>query len=280
VNDDRPGSAKDLRDRDAHFDFGANWASYARLIGQPQIDEAVRGLEKMLPAGAIAGRSFLDIGSGSGLHSLAALRLGAAVVRAIDIDEDSVASTRAVLTEHARGARWSAEIVSVFDLDPALLGTFNVVYSWGVLHHTGDMDDAVRKAAAMVGPDGLLALALYRRTRLDRLWVAEKRWYAKASSASQARARWVYINAMRIALRLRGRSLKAYRAGYRSFRGMDLEHDVHDWLGGYPYESVMPDDVERLLEPLGFVAESIPEVSLRLGASGSGCDEYVYRRRF
>ena len=119
-----------------HFDFGKNWSSYSELIGQPQIDEAKKGLLKLLTADELRGKSFLDIGCGSGLHALAAAQLGVSRIQAFDIDPDSVATTKVVLTRHAVAVPWQAEQVSVFDLDPQRHGRFDVVYSWGVLHHT------------------------------------------------------------------------------------------------------------------------------------------------
>jgi SAM-dependent methyltransferase len=268
----------DLKRVETHFEFGKNWSSYAELIGQPQIDEAKKGLLKLLTADELRGHSFLDIGCGSGLHALAAAQLGVARIQAFDIDPDSVATTKAVLTRHAVSVPWQAEQVSVFDLDPDRHGRFDVVYSWGVLHHTGDMNAAIEKAASLVAPDGHLALALYRRTRADAFWVREKRWYASASPGQQSAARGVYRGFMRLMYRLRGNDFNAYVANYKSSRGMDFDHDVHDWLGGYPYESILASELGPRLEALGFTPVRVFAGELTRGLLGSGCDEYVYRR--
>ena len=81
-------------------------------------------------------------------------------------------------------------------------------------------------------------------------------------------------------LTLTGRSLKRYVANYPlNNRGMDFGHDLHDWLGGYPYESISSKDVHRLMESLGFVlVKQFAERKRPIGLLGSGCDEYVYRR--
>ncbi|MFX8620485.1 50S ribosomal protein L11 methyltransferase, partial [Acinetobacter baumannii] len=52
-----------------------------------------------MPADDFKGRSFLDIGCGSGLHALAAMRLGVARVVGVDIDPNSAATARHVLSE-------------------------------------------------------------------------------------------------------------------------------------------------------------------------------------
>jgi 2-polyprenyl-6-hydroxyphenyl methylase/3-demethylubiquinone-9 3-methyltransferase len=234
------------------FAFGKNWASYSRLIDARAIEEAEKGLLRLIPREAIAGRSFLDIGCGSGLHALAAARLGAGAIVAIDIDPDSVATTNAVLSSNDTGVTWSAREQSVFDLEART--TFDIVYSWGVLHHTGDMWKAIDRAASVVAPNGLFIFALYRTTRSDAFWKREKRWYARASTPAQAVARWCFIAAYRLAYLGQFRD---YVANYKSMRGMDFHHNVHDWLGGYPYETTLAPEVEARMRSLGFRAERV-----------------------
>lgn len=240
-------SEHDLTRQEAHFAFGKNWAAYAEKITEAHIGEAERNLSRLLGGERLDGKRFLDIGSGSGLHSLAALRLGAREVVAVDTDPDSVATSQAVLARHAPHGRFRVEQASVFELDPHRLGDFDTVYSWGVLHHTGDLERAVRCAVALVREGGDLLLALYRRIWMDWFWKREKRWYAKASPQAQHRARAVYIALFRLGLRFTGRRFDDYVADYRRNRGMDFYHDVHDWMGGWPYESIAPDEVERMM---------------------------------
>lgn len=141
----------DLKDRKSHFEFGENWRDYAETIDARRVEGAIEGLRRLFPSG-LFGKTFLDVGCGSGLHSLAALRLGSAFVLATDIDENSVSTTRGVLLGHFPEARWTPRQISVFDMTPEEIGTFDVVYSWGVLHHTGDMWLAIEKAARLVRP--------------------------------------------------------------------------------------------------------------------------------
>lgn len=273
----------DLTVAESHFAFGRNWADYAKTISRAEIDEAVRSLSRLLGNQRMEGARFLDIGSGSGLHSLAALRLGAREIVAVDIDGDSVETTRAVLARFAPGADWRAARVSVFELSPADWGEFDVVYSWGVLHHTGDMKRAMRCAASLVRTGGRFVFALYRRIWMDGFWRREKQWYAHASPSAQAMARAVYITAFRLGLRMTGRRFADYAAAYRGNRGMDFHHDVHDWMGGWPYESISPGEVDAAMRDLGFTAEQVFArfgrfFGRHMGVFGSGCDEYVYRR--
>ena len=272
-------TTNDLKSASSHFAFGDNWASYAALIDDAALAESKKGLLKLIPREALQDRSFLDIGCGSGLHALAAAQLGVRRILAVDIDPVSVETTKTVLAQHQLNIAWQTDTISVFDLDPDDLGTFDVVYSWGVLHHTGDMWGAVSKGAALVAPGGLFAFALYRSTTLDAFWKLEKRWYAHASLRSQKLAQKIYVTAYAAACRLTGRgSLRALVDNYRSARGMDFYHDVHDWLGGYPYEAALAPEIDARMVALGFKAERVFARAKPFGLFGSGCDEYVYRR--
>lgn len=274
-----------LLDADSHFAFGENWASYAKGIGGTQIAEAESGLRRLLGNESLSGKRFLDIGCGSGLHSLAALRLGAREVLAVDLDEKSVATTREILKQHAPAARYSVERVSVFGLDPGIQGQFDVVYSWGVLHHTGDLDRALHVASAMVAPGGIFVFALYRKTLMCGLWKIEKRWYAHANPTTQKFARTFYLGLYRAGMWIRGQRFSEYVSSYKT-RGMDFYHDVHDWLGGYPYESISPRKVALKMLKLNMKPVRsfvhLGRVGGWLGRNpgllGSGCDEYVYMR--
>lgn len=268
----------DLLRKESHFAFGKNWASFSELVTESQIADAEAWLKRLL-GDSIRGKRFLDIGCGSGLHSLAALRLGATEVVGVDLDPDSVATMRKLLTKFAPERKWKALEVSVFDFETSGLGQFDVVYSWGVLHHTGDMYRALRCAASAVTPGGTFAFALYRKTRLCGFWKWEKKHYAHASSAAQKRARSVFIGLFRANCLLAGRDFQQYLAEYSRQRGMDFYHDVHDWMGGWPYESISPEQTDTFMTGEGFVCERRSVVGREtLGLFGSGCDEYVYRR--
>ena len=260
-----------------HFRFGENWQSFQARVDQARIAEAVRGLEKLVPD--LSKQRFLDIGCGSGLSMLAALRLGASSVVGTDIDPDSVAASRNLLSRSAPGKDWQVLERSILDMGGVTLGTFDVVYSWGVLHHTADMWTALAKAGLLVKPNGLLVVALYHKTPLCTFWRKEKRFYAHADPWQQKTIRFIYKGAFLLRLFTIGQNPRRYVADYHIGRGMDWNHDVHDWLGGYPYESTLPREVVPKLSEAGFVVEKIVENrSARMGIFGSGCDEYVARR--
>lgn len=264
-----------LLNADTHFEFGKNWDDYSRLIDDEAIAEAERGVLNLIPAEAIRGATWLDIGSGSGLHSLAASRLGAKEVTTIDIDKDSVATTKKVLAAHGVSAKVLER--SVFEIDD--LGQFDIVYSWGVLHHTGAMWRAVKSAAERVRPGGLFVIALYQKTPMCGAWTVEKRLYTAAPEPVRQAMRGVYKTLFKLALRVTGRSPKAYEGNYKSSRGMNWDHDIHDWLGGYPYESSTPAETRDFVVGLGFEPVSIGDLNPGRGLFGTGCAEYVFRRK-
>jgi 2-polyprenyl-3-methyl-5-hydroxy-6-metoxy-1,4-benzoquinol methylase len=264
-----------LTERETHFEFGENWKEYSRTIDQRRIDSAIEGVKKLFPD-RLAGKTFLDIGCGSGLHSLAALSLGAASVTAIDIDENSVDTTRQILAQYAPDSRWTAEVLSIFDATAAVLGQFDVVYSWGVLHHTGDMWRAIERAAELVKPGGEFAIAVYTATASDAAWKAEKRLYAHAPAAVQWGIRRTYMAALLAAKALLGVNPMSYIRNYPNRRGMNFSHDAHDWLGGYPYETASAEEMHKRICALGFTELRSFRLSQKLGLFGAGCNEFVF----
>jgi 2-polyprenyl-3-methyl-5-hydroxy-6-metoxy-1,4-benzoquinol methylase len=167
--------AMDATPAPERFAFGENWRSFANTVDEDRMRQARLGLRKLFPDGKIACARFLDIGCGSGLSLLAALQLGAELVHGIDVDPDSVTATRSLLTKFGPPERWSVECADALSFSAA---PFDIVYSWGVLHHTGAMREAIRSAAQLVKPGGFFAFALYRRTRMCWFWRQEKRWYS------------------------------------------------------------------------------------------------------
>lgn len=266
-----------LKARENHFEFGKNWESFTELVDDGRVRQAEESLRRLVD---VEGKRFLDIGSGSGLFSVAAISLGATRVLAVDIDEYSTAATTKLVERYADSKKvaWDAQQISVFDLDPTAHGQFDVVYSWGVLHHTGSMWEAIDAASRMVAPGGKLVIALYERTPLCGLWTREKRFYSKAPRLLQRIMQAGYVSIYSLGLVLTGRNpIKILREN-RS-RGMDMMHDVHDWLGGYPYESADEASVTRFLAASGFRLQAHNPVRVHVwGILGTGCSEYVYGR--
>ncbi len=200
-------------------------------------------------------------------------------VRSFDFDPDSVECTQALRDRYSPGdPHWLVECGSILDSAYAeRLGQFDIVYSWGVLHHTGAMWTAVDRAADLVAPSGILAIALYRKTPLCWAWHIEKRAYVSVPPFAQSILRGAYKTAFFAGMAASGRNPFRYVRDYRSNRGMDWHHDVHDWLGGYPYESASAAAVKSHVTQLGFQVVRTFERAPGVGLFGTGCDEFVFQ---
>jgi len=263
------------------FEFGGNWANFLSLLDDDRISAAERGLQRMLQVERLDGLRFLDIGSGSGLSSLAARRLGARV-HSFDYDPQSVACTNELRRRYfPETTDWSVERGSALDADYLRqLGTFDIVYSWGVLHHTGEMWRALENAVIPVAPGGRLFLAIYNDTgSQSRRWEWIKRTYNRLPSVARkpfAVAVTIPAEAKALAsaiLRRRpGDYVKSW-TDYRRRRGMNKWHDIVDWVGGYPYEFATPDQIFDFYRARGFALTKI-----KCGGVGLGCNEFVFER--
>jgi len=141
------------------------------------------------------------------------------------------------------------------------------------------MHRAIGNAARLVAPDGLFVIALYSKTPMCGPWTKEKKFYTNASSPVQAAMRGLYKIAYIAGLIATGRNPADYVRNYKTHRGMDWSHDVHDWMGGYPYESVAPQEVEAILGKAGFtMVRSFTKTARIKGLFGTHCDEFVARK--
>ncbi len=225
------------------FEFGKNWDKYVKTsLSEEKVMQSSSQLKAFLRVGSLQGKTFLDIGSGSGMHSLAALRLGADRIFSFDYDEHSVATTARLRDYAGSPSNWTVEQGSVLDERfMQTLGKFDVVYSWGVLHHTGDMWPAIRNASIPLRPGGVFYIALYSPEIYivppSHYWLDVKQKYNAASKFGRKKMELSYAwrTAVRPALRA-GRNPFSVIREYGGDRGMSFWTDVRDWLGGYPMD--------------------------------------------
>jgi 2-polyprenyl-3-methyl-5-hydroxy-6-metoxy-1,4-benzoquinol methylase len=265
--------------RGDRFAFGNNWRRFVALVNETRITAATESLTTALGTANLAGRSVLDVGCGSGLFSLAAHRLGARV-HSFDFDLDSVAATTELRQRFAPDSHWTVESGSILDQRyVASLGQFDVVYSWGVLHHTGDLWSALRATLRLVAPGGRLYISIYNDQGFEsQMWRRIKRSYNQSGSLKRGllvglSSAYLYrhVPVTRLA-RLVLRRGKAVAPPPRA-RGMSAKHDLVDWVGGYPFEVAKPEEVFAFVRRCGFELHY-----LKTCAGSIGCNEFVFER--
>ncbi len=266
--------------RGERFEFGQNWTRFLATVNDARVLRAEASLKAMLGLDTLAGLTFLDIGCGSGLFSLAARRLGA--------DRTFVRLRSAVgsLQPQAEGAlpsrrRRLAHRVGIgprcrLSRKPSpfrhrlLLGC----PSPHRCHVAG-----ARACAASRAANGKLFIAIYNDMGSQSIrWRQLKRLYAKLPAAVQP----LYACAVSAPEEAKG-FLRAVPSGrpqdyvatwtkYERNRGMSRWRDIIDWVGGYPYEFAKPDAICSFFIDRGFALDK-----MCIGG-GLGCSEYVFSR--
>jgi 2-polyprenyl-6-hydroxyphenyl methylase/3-demethylubiquinone-9 3-methyltransferase len=264
---------------DSRFAFGENWSRFLSQITPARIRRAEESLWEFVGPVKLRGGTFLDVGSGSGLFSLAARNLEATSVYSFDYDSKSVECTNALREKFFPGDKgWRVEQGSAVDSEyMGQIGQFDIVYSWGVLHHTGNMWRAIELTAECVKPGGLLFLAIYNdQGGSSRRWRMVKRIYNRLPRL----LRPVLVGAVATifetyyaAVALTQLANPFRRFTRKDERGMAIWRDWVDWVGGYPFEVAKPEQVFEFCHSRGFTLEK-----LKTCAGGLGCNEYLFRR--
>jgi 2-polyprenyl-3-methyl-5-hydroxy-6-metoxy-1,4-benzoquinol methylase len=260
------------------FEFGKNWAEFLKLLNDDRIRVAEESVQDMLESKRLDGLSFIDVGCGSGIFSLAARRLGARV-RSFDFDPHSANCARELKRRYfPNDPNWTIEEGSVLDKAYlSTLGQHDIVYSWGVLHHTGQMWTALDNVTPLVAPNGRLFISIYNdQGKISRRWTSVKKAYNGLPRALRFLVLWPAAWHMwwRPIVKdfLFLRPFHQWRE-YNKKRGMSPWRDIVDWVGGYPFEVAKPEAIFDFYRARGFQLD-------RLSTCGGtlGCNQFVMRK--
>lgn len=277
------------------FWFGRNWKNYVKnVVDEKVLSEAMLSLVKYVPDGMnernfYFGKVFIDVGCGSGLFSLSALKLGCKEVISFDIQDESLEAVNLLKAKfnYLLPPNYSWSVFKGDILDENIVQIFkekgDIVYSWGVLHHTGDMYKAISNCCQLVKKGGYLIIAIYNHGATSPAWEKIKRFYNKHKSLQKFLG-FLYALYVCIGYMIRRRTFNLYRE-----RGMHVFYDAIDWIGGYPYEYACFDEIKNYVENLGFKLVKAPtilpceknkkiNIFEILRAKNIGCNEFVFQK--
>lgn len=254
------------------FEFGKNWRRFLSTITEEKIKRAEKSILEMLEVSDLKGKKFLDLGSGSGLFSLAARKSGAKV-HSFDFDPVSVACTQELRSRYfPDDSNWIIEKGSVLDDDfLKTLGKFDMVYSWGVLHHTGNMWEALENATSLVKLNGILFIAIYNdQGRKSRYWWKVKKYYCSGFIGKVIISSFFIPYLFFRALVRSFLSRENVFSRYKKNRGMSITHDWFDWLGGFPFEVAKVEEILHFCKDRGFALKNIKTTN------GLGTNQFIF----
>lgn len=268
------------------FSFGKNWLFFVdKYLDPKRINQGKKSLIEFSSGYDFKGKSFLDIGSGSGLFSLAVYRLGASRLFSFDFDPDSVLSTRKIWEKEGKPKNWQIARGSILNKKfLKKLGKFDFVYAWGVLHHTGKMWTAIENTLNLVDEGGYLYLAIYNkadswgiypdgRFGTSVFWGKVKKNYSRLPTWARRAIDYLVILILTLSYLLRFKNpLKEAHDHAQKYRGMSWLADIRDWLGGYPYEYASVSEIFNFVKERGFTLENL------CSNNGLMNNEYLFKK--
>ncbi len=145
------------------------------------------------------------------------------------------------------------------------LGQFDIVYSWGVLHHTGDMYKALNNASKHVKSGGKLIISIYNKHFTSKSWKQMKKLYNNSPKVIK-----MFLFLITYIVKGAGVWITQGKNPFRKSRGMNFYFDIYDWIGGYPYEYASIEEIRSFFEKLNFKV-----LEVRQTKGFTGCNEFI-----
>ncbi len=252
------------------FSFGKNWQAYSKnALTKKSLMDFKHDFDELFNGIDFKNKKFIDIGFGQGLAILIAAEKGADVV-GIDIDANNIKALNITLQEMGRVKVPKTDIVSILDDDYVnrYKSNYDIVHSWGVLHHTGNMTKGFDNACDLVATNGYFICSIYNRHWSSPIWKIIKYLYNISPLICQQ-----LINGFFYPIIFIAKWIVTGKNPKQKERGMNFFYDVIDWIGGYPYEYATENEIIELVSKKGFVCiKSCP------AAVPTGCNEFVFER--
>jgi 2-polyprenyl-6-hydroxyphenyl methylase/3-demethylubiquinone-9 3-methyltransferase len=258
------------------FDFGQNWDEFSKnALKQKNIEQAIEGFSRLISNSELENKTFIDIGFGQGLSLLLATKLGATTI-GVDINPKckKVLEYNRNLFPEIKDTEIKVIVGSI--LDNAVIeeiktvqSRYDIVHSWGVLHHTGDMWKAIEVCSSLVNTNGKLIIAIYNKHWSSKFW-----WFIKLIynySPKLIRKMMIYFFYLIIII---AKFFVTFRNPLKNQRGMNFYYNVIDWVGGYPYQYASENEIIEFLKKKGFKLLKFFKSQVP-----TGCYEYVFEIR-
>lgn len=256
------------------FSFGKNWKNYLKKISKESINNSMISLIQFL--GDIKSKNVIDVGCGSGIFSYSMYLLGAEKITSLDIDTDSIECTKFLRENVKNPKKWNIYQGSILDKNfISKMEKSDIVYSWGVLHHTGKMWEAINNITTLVKDRGLMYISIYNKVKVSFIWLRIKEFYnINPFLGKYFMNTLFYILLYFISPLFRLKNPFKLLKNYIKLRGMNPYIDIKDWLGGYPYEFA------TFAEVISFFEQNHSNFTLikSVRAIGTGINEFLFKK--
>lgn len=255
------------------FNFGLNWKEFSlKALSEERVESARRDFRALIGDIQLENKTFLDIGCGQGLSALIASEEHADVVcnDINHISEQLLKLNKAHfdISNPITFIKGSILEKSIIEKIKECHTEYDIVHSWGVVHHTGNMYSAIDALCNLVKKEGYLVLAIYNRHWSSPYWKLIKYLYNKSPNLIRRMMICLFYYIIYIA-----KYLVTHKSPMEKQRGMDFYYDVIDWVGGYPYEYASIQEISDYVETKGF--KLVKSISAEVP---TGCNEMIFKR--